>query len=63
MSPCKLCGRGTQSQTGYCMCSWKQNDEGHKIIRQRAKATAAQEKFDREMSEYVQHLIDTFEAP
>ena len=43
------------------MCSWKQNDEGHKIIRQRAKATAAQEKFDREMNEYVQELIDTFE--
>ena len=57
MKPCIVCKKGTHSMTGYCPCTFRQIYIGQKMKR----ASDEKVSFDREMDEYVQHLIDTFE--
>ena len=57
MKPCIVCKKGTHSMTGYCPCTFRQIYIGQKMKR----ASDEQAAFDREMDEYIQHLIDTFE--
>jgi len=48
------CRRGTKSTTGYCPCTWAQQQHGHRLGRERLAAEAAA----REMDAFIRELFD-----
>ena len=60
LTPCKLCGTGTASATGYCAhraCSWRQNDVGHKLSRERRAAAAETARAAAELDRQLLELL------
>ena len=64
LSVCRVegCGRGTASKTGFCPCSWAQQDYAHRMARDDSRADAAAREQAEQMEKYIEGLIDDFES-
>ena len=64
LNACRVegCGRGTASKTGFCPCSWAQQQFAHSMARDDSRADAAAREAAAEMDRYIEDLIADFKS-